>query len=221
MRFLFAIVLSASILAGLTSAPAAAVPKANDQATCAKAKGDDAIAACGQLIESGKMQNGELARIYLNRCYAWNWMREADKAMADCNEAVRLDPKFAGGYNGRCWSWNLKNDPDRAILDCNEAIRLNENLAGAFNNRGESWRQKGDQDRAIADYTQAIRIDPKFVSAYTNRCAAWNSKRNPDRGMPDCQRGPPPRSEIRACIRHSLSLQSAIALSASRIRFQA
>src|SRR5262245_34141079 len=64
--------------------------------------------------------------------------------MADCDEALRLNPKYALGYVNRCWAWNLTNEPDRAMTDCNEAIRLDPNLAGAFNVRGDAWFAKRD-----------------------------------------------------------------------------
>src|SRR5712671_4537185 len=122
MRLFLAIISTLIMLTATASRGAA--PATNDNAVCGKAKGDDAIAACGRLIAAGTKRGNELARIYLNRCVAWSRMRESDRAMADCNEALRLNPKYAHGYANRCWAWTLKNEPDSAMTDCNEAIRL-------------------------------------------------------------------------------------------------
>src|SRR6266403_339236 len=48
-----------------------------------------------------------------------------DRAIADYNEAIRLDPKHARAFHHRGYAYSDKGDNDRAIADYNEAIRLN------------------------------------------------------------------------------------------------
>ena len=83
--------------------------------------------------------------------------RDYDRAIANYNEAVRLDPKSANAFRGRGKAYRDKGDHSRAIADFNEAIRLDPKSALAFMDRGDSYTNKGDNDRAIADYNEAIR----------------------------------------------------------------
>ena len=75
-----------------------------------------------------------------------------DRAIADYNKALELDPKDATAYNNRGFTYDNKGDYDKAIADYDAAIRLNPEYARAYNNRGFTYDKKGDYDRAIADY---------------------------------------------------------------------
>ena len=89
-----------------------------------------------------------------------------DRAIADYNEAIRLDPKFAHAYSQPRHRLLPEGDLDRAIADYGEAIRLDPKFAYAYNNRGNACYDKHDENRAIADYSEAIRLDPKYAQAY-------------------------------------------------------
>jgi hypothetical protein len=81
-------------LALLTQAQAA-TPAADDAAACERAAGAEAVAACDRLISSASEQGSALAKLYRNRCAAHIAAHNADGALTDCNEAVRLDPAAA------------------------------------------------------------------------------------------------------------------------------
>ena len=87
---------------------------------------------------------------------------EYDKAIADHDKAIGLDPKYARAYDGRGNVWYAKREYDKAIADYDEAIRLDPKYAMAYDNRGDASRAKQEYDKAIADYNKAIEIDPKF-----------------------------------------------------------
>jgi lipoprotein NlpI len=92
-----------------------------------------------------------------------------DRAIKDYDQAIQLDPKFAGAYSNRGSAYANKGDYDRAIKDYDQSIQLDPKLAGAYSNRGNAYMRKGDYDRAVKDYDQAIQLDPKDASAYFNR----------------------------------------------------
>ena len=67
-----------------------------------------------------------------------------DRAIADYNEAIRLDSKSTLAFIGRGDAYANKGDRDRALADYNEAIRLDPNNALAFCNRGRMKRGIND-----------------------------------------------------------------------------
>ena len=57
------------------------------------------------------------------------------EAIAEYDEAIRLDPKLAEGYNNRGSAYHVLGQLQRAVVDFDEAIRLDPKYAGAYNNR--------------------------------------------------------------------------------------
>jgi tetratricopeptide (TPR) repeat protein len=92
-----------------------------------------------------------------------------DRAVADYNEAIRLDPKSTLAFIGRGDAYTNKGDHDRALADYNEAIRLDPKSALAHSDRGVAYANKGDYDRALADFNEAIRLQSKNAHAFRNR----------------------------------------------------
>jgi tetratricopeptide (TPR) repeat protein len=124
---------------------------------------------------------------YNNRCSDFYDNSEYDRAIAACDEAIRLDPRNANPYVNRGFAWYTKGLPDRAIADFDEAIRLDPKFGTAYNGRGEAWREKRDFDHAMADYGEAIRLLPKADQAfpYNNRALLWRDKGDYDRAIAD------------------------------------
>jgi tetratricopeptide (TPR) repeat protein len=64
---------------------------------------DDQIEGCTKVISSGKYAGTERAWAYYNRGNAYRAKGEIDRAIADYDEAIRLDPDDPDSYNQRCW----------------------------------------------------------------------------------------------------------------------
>jgi tetratricopeptide (TPR) repeat protein len=86
-----------------------------------------------------------------------------DQAMADHEEAVRLNPN-PESFGNRALAWKAKGDLDRAIADYDDAILLNPNYAPAYAARGAILRLKGDLDRSLADLDKAVSLNPRSAT---------------------------------------------------------
>ena len=120
-----------------------------------------------------------------NRGSAYHDKGDNDRAIADYNEAVRLNPKSGMAFHNRGVAYLEKGDNDRAIADYSEAIRIDPEDASAFNGRGVAYRAKGDLDRASADYNEAIRLDPKSGKAFVGRGDVFSTKGDFERAIAD------------------------------------
>ena len=188
-RYSKAVVAALGLLAGgfLMTAPAAA-QSAQQLRWCNNEDGatsDMAIGGCTALIKSGNFSGRDLAIAYTNRGSAYDDKRDEDRAIADHDQAIRIDPKLDLAYNNRANAHSRKGEEDRAIADYDAAIRLNPKFAMAYNNRGTSYRHKRDYGRAIADYDAAIGINPGFADAYNNRGIAYDAMGDKERALAD------------------------------------
>jgi tetratricopeptide (TPR) repeat protein len=111
----------------------------------------------------------KFAAAYIRRSIAYIEKADFDRALADCDQAIRLDANNAEAYKERSIVWDKKGNLDRAIDDSEQVIRLNLIDAAGYNNRGYFRYKKGDLDGAMADYDSAIRLDPKLIKPHIFR----------------------------------------------------
>ena len=91
-------------------------------------------------------------------------MKEYKKAIADCDEAIRLDQKRADAYAQRAFAFWCMGRNEKALGDCTKALeRLPNTLALLV--RAEILYDTGRPNEALANLDKAIAIDPRYLDA--------------------------------------------------------
>ena len=171
-KLVFAVVVTALGLSQVATATGAQAQESPLWPQCIDGNRDETpdqqISACTSIIDSGQEIPINVARAHVNRGFAHYNKRAFDEALADYNEAIRLDTKNPVAYNNRGLIYYNKNDDPRAIADYDEAIRLNPRYAKAFYNRGNVYgRDCHDRAHSMADYQKAIAIFSQYEKAQT------------------------------------------------------
>src|SRR3974390_3350298 len=111
-----------------------------------------------------------------------------DRAIADFDEAIRLNPSADAFYN-RANAYAELGESDRAIADFDKAIRLNPKSAAAIEKRAAVIAIKsgrgGEQTGAIADVDEATRLNAKDAGTLADRANAYYTKGDYDRAIAD------------------------------------
>jgi tetratricopeptide (TPR) repeat protein len=134
---------------------------------------EQSIAACTRAINSKKYKARDLSTLYYNRAISYRQQGNNGQALADYNEAIRVDPRNEKPYNNRGNLYKDKGEADRAIADYSAAIRIKPDYVYALANRADIYDDKGDIDHAFADADQAIRVDSNYARAYNIRGLIW------------------------------------------------
>jgi tetratricopeptide (TPR) repeat protein len=130
-------------------------------------KYEEAIPAYTKLIEIKPEARAFLMR---GRCHAK--LEAYDLAIADFNEALRLDANLLEAVDARAHAAADATQFGNAIQDYSQYLKLHPRDAATYYNRALSHRKGGDAVAAIVDYTKAIELDPAFEKAYFNRSIA-------------------------------------------------
>ena len=148
-------------------------------------KADEGIAACDRVINDAKVTAQNRATAFSSRC-GWRWAKQdLDRALSDCNEAIRADSGNAAAYVNRGNAFLSKSDFEHAFADFNAAIQLDPKNAWAFATRGNLYKNKGDLDHALADLNESIRLDPAYALAYFTRGDLYKNKGDFSRAIVD------------------------------------
>jgi tetratricopeptide (TPR) repeat protein len=153
-----------ALAAAIWAAPAAAQPP-NDQ-NARWCRGEDnasleqTIAGCTAVIVQARDTPKNLAVAFSLRGGAFYYKGDLARALADYDQAIRFDPKFARALNNRCWARAVVGRVEEAVADCDKSLSLTPDVANTLENRGFAYLKMGRYDRAIADYDAGLRLDP-------------------------------------------------------------
>ena len=94
--------------------------------------------------------------------------RDLDKAIAEFNQAIRINPQYALAYFRRGIAYSRKGDYARAIADFDRALQLSPddspNRPLIHFERGMAYYRTEDFNRAVTDLEAAVRINPNVYS---------------------------------------------------------
>jgi tetratricopeptide (TPR) repeat protein len=98
-----------------------------------------------------------------------------DDAIAQYQEALRLDPSFAEAHNNLGVAWGkTPGRSSEAIAEYETALRLKPDSAEAHNNMGNAFlKLPGKQGDAIAQFEEALRLKPDYAEAHNDLGLAW------------------------------------------------
>lgn len=92
---------------------------------------DKVIASCAALIGNDKATKADRVKAAIARATAYDRKGEIDRAIADDDTALRLDPTLADVLNARGELYRRKGDRVHALSDFGTAVKLDPNQAAA------------------------------------------------------------------------------------------
>jgi tetratricopeptide (TPR) repeat protein len=101
--------------------------------------------------------------VWSGRCWTRAIIGELQGALADCNEALRIEPNAAATFDSRGLIYLKMSQWDLAIEDYSSALRIDPKLAGSLYGRGLARLEKGDMTGGNADITAAMAIEANIV----------------------------------------------------------
>jgi tetratricopeptide (TPR) repeat protein len=94
---------------------------------------------------------------------------DLEGAVADYNEAIKLNPRSARAHNNRGLALYRKGDLEGALAGYDSALKIDPLMAEAYYNRGILRFRKNAYDEALADFGKATVLQPNYAAAYAGR----------------------------------------------------
>ena len=128
-----------------------------------------AIELYTRAIKSGELARENLAAAYANRCLSFALSERPDRAIADCTQALFIEPASALAYNSRGMAYRRLARYEEAVADYTSALRRNPRLFAALGNRAYARFRAGDLKGALQDYGDAIAFSDTHPFLYGGR----------------------------------------------------
>jgi tetratricopeptide (TPR) repeat protein len=171
-----------ALLIGLViwSAGAAAATEEDRRSCAAERNADAKIAACTRVIDDQGTATAVRTMAYHDRATAYANKGLQELAIADFDEAIKIDPKNVTALEGRGKANLARGQYDRAIVDFSELLRIAPVNDRALNERGMAQLNKGDLTLALSDFERAIAINPNNVTARNNHAVVLGKQGKSD-----------------------------------------
>lgn len=141
-----------------------------DWRTCIKSESAEAqLEACTRLIVSGWVKDSSLPDVYNNRGVAYWRLDQYERAIADYDRCLELNPKHVDAYVNRGNSRVFLKDLDAAIRDYVIASTLDPSHPLVYTNLGNAHWEKGDVVNALNLYDVAVKVASKEVLPHFQR----------------------------------------------------
>lgn len=135
-----------------------------------KVADDTVVGACTRLIRSGTLNTRDLAEAFDRRGVAYDNLRQYEAAIADYNEALRLDPDNGNALNNRGVVFKHQKRYALAIADFTNAIGKLGLDPLPYANRARTYWETGKLEQAETDFAQAITTGGSYdIGNYNSR----------------------------------------------------
>ena len=127
------------------------------------------FAVCTQLIRLGRLDHEQLSTAHSNRGAAFGIMGKENRALADFNASVRIDPNNGISRYNRGALRYRQGKFDLAIEDLTNSIRLEPDFAQARMARAVAFLTTKDIEKALNDADEMVRRFPDSGIALETR----------------------------------------------------
>jgi tetratricopeptide (TPR) repeat protein len=108
-----------------------------------------------------------------------------ERAIADFDKAIELDPGRAGAYADRGNAYLYSGKAELAAADFAKALALNPRQTAAIRGNGIVRERNGDYRQAIDSYSRALDIDQNDEFALEHRALAYAELKDGDKALAD------------------------------------
>lgn len=149
--------------------------------------GDDrrAIAECGNVINAPGVPAGEKAKALVNRCVAYYYQGDTERAIEDCTTALATESNNGRAFKFRGQAHNWRYQYDDALRDYGRAMELNPADLELPVLRGFAHYGNGNLDAALRDLENALKAGGDKGWIYYRRGTVLLAKGETKRGMDD------------------------------------
>jgi tetratricopeptide (TPR) repeat protein len=134
--------------------------------------------------------NGNVAslpEIYLQRGNVYYRIPDFERAIADYDKAIQLNPADANAFNNRGVVYAARGDYSSAVADLTQAIQLEPDNPVAYYSRGNVYVLSGGYDEAIADLDKVLQLRPDSPETYFSRGRIYTLKGDLRRAKTDLE----------------------------------
>ena len=129
----------------------------------------DTVKASADIDRALELNKNNVNAYVMRADIAINSAKDYARARADMDEAIKLQPQFAGYFVNRAFLRYQLDDYFGAMADFDYAIQLDPTSVPALFNRGLLRAEVNDNNKAIEDFSKVLSLDPDNYKAMYNR----------------------------------------------------
>ena len=138
----------------------------------------DTVSAMNDLDHAIELNKNAINAYVIRADIAIKREKDYQRALDDMNEAIKLQPHYAGFFINRAFLRYNLDDYFGAMADYDYALTLDPMNAVAYFNRGLLLAEVHDNDRAIQDFTKVLQFNKDDYRALFNRAMLYQQTNN-------------------------------------------
>lgn len=117
-----------------------------------------------------------IEQVYNNRGQLHYLSGNQEKALADFNKSISINPKYAAAYTGRGNVLSNKGELEKALADYDKAVELDSKSVAGYVGLASVYFEKGDLDNTLIALEKALELDPNSPGSWLRRGIALGLK---------------------------------------------
>ena len=146
---------------------------------------DEAIAGGLKDLEEARRLDPTNPIVLMSRAEAWGLIDQTDRALADFEAAIGLDPCLAEAHFGKALILVEQREFQKALAEYDAGFRIDPDQPTGYIDRANCWMLMNEIENALADLSEAIQRGSRDPEAYQERGHVWTLKEEYEKALKD------------------------------------